>query len=133
MHDSIKQKIMPNYLIETSFLIPLTEDKVIGNGTLHPQSRWLELETQLFETFKGYTLSKEYYDGCWECPDTYKPVYDTSRKYIVALKPKDLKKLKILLKMAAFTFRQEEIYFVASGKVEFIENEQYKRIQNDLW
>lgn len=132
IYNSIKYKLMPNQLIETSFLIPLTEDKVIGDGKLHPSSRWLELKNKLFKTFKGYTVSSGFYGGCWERPDTRKPVYDTSKKYFVALRPKDLKKIRVFLKTVAFIFRQEEIYFVINGKVEFIENDRHKKIQNTL-
>ena len=124
LYNSIKHKLMPSCLIETSFLIPLTEDKDIGNGELHPLSRWLELERKLFKNFKGYTRARGGYDGCWEeDSDTKREVYDTSKRYFVALRPKDLKKMKAFLKTMASIFKQKEIYFVRGGKVDFIKKD----------
>lgn len=128
LYKSIKHKLKSNDLIEASFLVPVTEDKDIGTGNFHPKSRWLELEHQLFKIFKGYTLSKESYDGCWESSDTHKAVRDSSRKYFVALRVKYLKKLRTFLKITASTFRQKEIYFVRNGKVEFIQNDLHKKL-----
>lgn len=122
-----KQRLKVSY-IEASFLIPVTEDKDIGTGNFHPKTRWLELEYRLFKNFKGYTLSKESYDGCWESSDTHRPAHDTSRKYFVAIRMTYLKRLRVFLKTAAFTFRQKEIYLVRDGKVEFIQNDLHKKI-----
>ena len=108
-------------LIQTSFLIPLHEDKHIGNGRLHPANRWIQLQRKLYAAFGAWTLAPGYYKGSYKDPDTGMEVSDLSRKYILTVPKKDLKKLKIFLKKEGVIFRQKYIYFEAAGKVELLE------------
>jgi len=107
-------------LIETSFLIPSHEDKDAGNGQLHPISRWNSLLSGLLLDFGGWTLDRGLFQGCYPDPDCGEPVFDASRKVFVAVKKKDLKRLRRFLKRVTIDFRQKEIYFCITGKVEFI-------------
>jgi hypothetical protein len=107
--------------IETSFLIPLHEDKEIGNGKLHPSDRWTFFQRKLYITFEGWTLAPGVYQGCYKEPDTGQEIADFSYKYILAVAKKDLDKLKEFLRTECAVFRQKFIYFEAAGKVELLE------------
>lgn len=110
-------------LIETSFLIPLHEDKDIGNGRLHPATRWMYFQRRLFNCFAGWTLAPGIYKGSYRDPKTGLEVTDLSRKYILAVPKNDLSKLRIFLKKEGAIFRQKFIYFEVAGKVELLEVE----------
>lgn len=43
--------------IQTSFFIPLCEDKDIGNGRLHPATRWIQFQRKLYVDFGAWTLA----------------------------------------------------------------------------
>lgn len=106
--------------IQTSFLIPMHEDNDIGNSRLHPATRWKQFQRKLFITFGAWTLAPGNYKGSYKDPDTGLEVRDLSRKYILAVPKKELKRLKDLLKEEGVIFRQKFIYFEAAGKVELL-------------
>lgn len=108
-------------LIQISFLIPLCEDKDIGNGKLHPTTRWTRFQRKLYAAFGAWTLAPGSYKGGYKDPDTGIEVKELSQKYILAVPKKDLKRLKNLLKEEAVFFRQKCIYFETAGKVELLE------------
>lgn len=119
MEENQKRKI-----IQTSFLVPITEDESVGNGDLHPYTRWERLQSDLFVNFQGSTLAPGPYRGDYPDPDTGEKITDLSRKYYVAIEEKDLGKLRKFLKeVVGPLFRQKCIYFEARGEVEFIESD----------
>ena len=121
-----KDKSKDVHLIETSFLIPLKEDRRVGNGDFQPMSRWKYLHEQLYLKFEGYSIERGLFNGCYRDEDTGERVYDVSRKFYVAVKQKDLNIIRTFLKEAATTFCQKSIYFAITGKVEFIKGENKK-------
>jgi len=114
---------MPNKikLIQASFLIPLHEDKDIGNNKLHPVTRWVQFQRKLYAVFGAWTMAPGDYKGIYKDPQTGMEVKDISRKYILAIPKKDLKRLKEFLKREGVIFRQKWIYLEAAGKVELLE------------
>jgi len=62
--------------IQTSFFIPLYEDKDIGNGRLHPATRWTQYQKKLYVNFGAWTLAPGYYKGSYKDPDTELEVVD---------------------------------------------------------
>lgn len=106
--------------IQTSFFIPLYEDNDIGNGRLHPSTRWTQYQKNLYVNFGAWTLAPGYYKGSYKDPDTGLEVVDLSRKYILAVPKKELRRLKDFLKEEGVIFRQKYIYFEAAGKVELL-------------
>lgn len=108
-------------LIQTSFLIPLREDKDIGNDRLHPATRWAVFQRKLYAAFGAWTLAPGNYEGSYRDPDTGFEVSELSRKYILAVSKRDLKRLKDFLKEEGASFQQKFIYFEAAGKVELLE------------
>ncbi len=107
-------------LIQTSFFIPVHEDKEIGNGRLHPATRWIQFQTKLFVDFGAWTLAPGHYKGGYRDPDTGLEVVDLSRKYILAVPKRGLRRLKDFLMEEGIIFRQKYIYFEAAGKVELL-------------
>ena len=107
--------------IQTTFLIPLYEDKNFGNGKLHPATRWTQFHKKLYATFGAWTLAPGEYRGSYKDPQTGEEVPDLSRKYILAVSKKDLKKLKDFLKEEGAIFLQKCIYLETAGKVEILE------------
>lgn len=104
-------------------MVPIKEDKSIGNGDLHPYDKWEILKKDLYVKFQGATLAPGFYEGAYSDPDTGKMVMDSSRKYIVALKKEELNKLKKYLRdVVGPMFRQKCIYFEVKGEVELIES-----------
>ncbi|MCD6257177.1 hypothetical protein J7J45_03825 [Candidatus Aerophobetes bacterium] len=104
-------------MVQTSFLIPLKDQ---FTQDLHPYTKFEELEKDLLLMFGGWT-STGIVRGCWKDPDTNKEIYERSRKYVIAVKKKDVNKLREYLKNKAKTmFGQKSIYFEIAGKVEFL-------------
>lgn len=110
-------------LIETYFLVPIREDKEVGDGQLHKPEKWKNLQDALYRRFGGHTherrihyvlgLEGDYADGA-------RRVVDESRKYVVALERQKLSDMRCFLEGVADDFRQKEIYFHVAGPVEFI-------------
>ena len=111
--------------VETRFLVPIHEDKQVGNGSLHPPFRWEWLQTYLYDHFDGYTLALGLYRGVWRSPSG-KKVSDLSRTYIVAIDTERVDELKVFLREVAQEFRQQSLYFSVAGEVEFIEGIPYQ-------
>jgi len=107
-------------MVEASFLIPIREDKDVGNRKLHPPERWNYFRNRLFDEFGGYTIAPGNYSGCYTDPDTQTLVSDQSRKYILALQENEIHKLRSFLRMEAVIFRQKVLYLEIGGRVEFI-------------
>ena len=107
-------------ILEASFLIPVSEDRDVGNGMLHPSERWDQFRDRLIEEFGGYTIAPGYYLGCYTDPDTQTLVSDRSRKYILALPENEAPALRVFLRKEAVIFRQKVVYLEIGGKVEFI-------------
>ncbi len=105
---------------EIEFFVPIREDKYIGNGKLHPYTRWEWLEKELYIAFEGWTKSPMNYNGVYKDEDTNEMVPDESRKYTVAIKEGEIVEVKKLLKKVAMEFRQKSIYLSIAGKVIFI-------------
>jgi len=116
--------------VQTSFLIPLHEDKHIGNGRLHSATRWDHFHRKLYAAFGAWTLAPGNYKGSYKDPDTGREVSDLSRKYFIAVPKKNLKRLKDFLKEEGAIFRQKYIYFEAAGKVELLEVNYEKILRN---
>jgi len=106
--------------VQTSFFIPLYEDNDVGNGRLHPATRWIQFQRKLYVYFRAWTLAPGNYKGSYKDPDTGLEVVDLSRKYILAVPKKELRKLKDFLKEEGVIFRQKYIYFEVAGKVELL-------------
>lgn len=107
-------------LIQTSFFIPLYEDKDVGNGGLHPATRWIQFQSKLYVDFGAWTLAPGNYKGNYKDPESGLEVVDLSRKYILAVPIKGLRRLKDFLKVEGIIFRQKYIYFEVAGKVELL-------------
>src|SRR5438105_15802123 len=50
-------------LIEAAFLIPIREDRYVGNGRLHPHTRWQRLTRDLYHMFEGWSLIPDWSRG----------------------------------------------------------------------
>lgn len=113
---------MINYkgIIEATFLVPINEDRNVGNGELHSHSKWGWLKRELYGRFGGFTISSNLYHGEWENPKTKEKIRDTSRKYFVDIYRKDLDKMRAFIKEIANVFCQDCIRFAYEGKVEYI-------------
>ncbi len=79
------------------------------------------VEGSFWETFNTPgTLAPGLYEGGYSDPDTGERVTDASRKYILAVKKSDVKKLRAVLREACRVFEQKCIYFNVGGTVEFV-------------
>ena len=97
------------------------EDKYVGNGRLHPATRWTRFQRKLYTAFGAWTVAPGNYKGSYKDPDTGLQISELSRKYILAVPKKYLRRLKDFLKEEGVIFRQKCIYFEAAGKVELLE------------
>ena len=112
-------------LIETYFLVPIREDKRVGNGKRHKVAKWKKLQDDLYKQFRGQTRGANIHyelglaEGDYD--DMGTRVTDKCRKYIVAMDPERLDEIRDFLKKVADDFKQECIYFNHHGGcVEFI-------------
>ena len=110
-------------IVECYFLIPLNRDKVISDGERHPPLVWQWLNDAVYTTFEGLTIAPGVYKGIWKSPKTGQAVRDSTRKFIIALPPKDVEKLRSFLRQACRVFEQECIYLNVGGYVEYVEPE----------
>jgi hypothetical protein len=115
-----KLNLQDEETVETSFLVPIREDVEAGNGELHSSELWEVLTLLLWTLFDGQTQPHSTYEGSWMDPTTGKVFKDESRKFIIAVKRKDLARLKGLIQIAAIMFKQKCIYFVYEGKVDYV-------------
>lgn len=107
-------------MVQTTFLVPIREDKSIGDGELHPEGRWGELIEILYEEFGGWTIAPDFYPGGWKNPKTGERIEDESRKYFVDIKRKELGKMRSIIRWIAQEFKQQCIRFEHEGEVEYI-------------
>lgn len=105
---------------EFTVLIPITQDKDVGNGNPHKAFVWKEFEDDLTVLFEAYSRLKATMDGVWRDPKG-NLVCDESRIYKIAVKQKDINKLKTYLQKACQMFHQQCLYVESGGEVEFIE------------
>lgn len=108
--------------VECSFFVPLRRDANLADGELHSTLAWTWLHDELDRIFGGLTEAPGIYRGAYIDPDTKAKVKDWSRRYIVALESKDVRKLRRLLAQACSVFEQKCIYLSVAGHVEFIQN-----------
>lgn len=116
-------------LIEAAFLIPIREDRYVGNGRLHPHTRWQRLTRDLYYMFAGWSRAPGLVEGVYKDPDTGQPVSDKSRQYVIALPMRELDRLRHYLQEVGAVFKQKIIYLSVAGKVEFVEA-RYEDISN---
>jgi hypothetical protein len=108
-------------LVEAAFLIPIREDRDVGNGRLHPYTRWQRLTRDLYHMFEGWSRAPGLVEGVYKDPDTGQPVSDKSRRYVVALPQRELEHLRRYLREVGAVFKQKVIYLSVAGQVEFVE------------
>jgi len=109
--------------VEVSFLVPLRADANLGDGALHNPAKWQILHQCLYLSFGGWTCTG-HVEGCYQDPDTLQPVFDESRRYVVAVEPDRLDEIRAFLGRVGRTFVQKSIYMAVLGQVEFIEGKQ---------
>lgn len=112
-------------IIQTTFLVPIREDKKVGNGELHPEWRWEDIIEELYKKFGGWTMAPNLYPGGWVNPKSGNRIDDESRKYFVDIKRKDLNKMRAFIEDTAGMFKQICVRFEYEGKVEYI----YQRME----
>jgi hypothetical protein len=106
-------------LLECAFLIPLRRDKNLSDGELHEPEAWQWLRTCLFQ-FGGGNKSNATEEGFYVDPDTHEQVWDECWRYVVALPPGHVRRLRALLREACDRFQQKCIYLSVAGQVEFV-------------
>lgn len=109
-------------LIECSFLIPIQRDSELSDGSLHSPTEWQWLDMELRARFGGATKSPGLHTGFYTDSDSGQQVADRSRRYVVAVKRKELNGLRDLLQQACVEFHQKCIYLSVAGEVEFLEH-----------
>jgi hypothetical protein len=101
-------------------LIPIHRDRNLSDGQPHLSSAWKWLDDRLYE-FEGGTRSGALYTGFYKDRDTKERVEDQSYRFEVALPPRQVSKLRSLLREACGVFQQKSIYLSVAGYVEFVE------------
>jgi hypothetical protein len=96
-------------LVEAAFLIPIREDRDVGNGRLHPHTRWQRLTRDLYHLFAGWSRAPGLVEGVYKDPDTGQPVADTSRRYVVALPQRELDRLRRYVHEVGAIFKQKVV------------------------
>lgn len=108
-------------LVECSFLIPVSRDSGLSDGKPHDADAWEWLMGEFWELFETPgTRAPGLYHGGYKDPDTGERVMDESRKYILAVGRRELRKLRNVLRQACIVFAQKCIYLSVAGKVEFV-------------
>jgi hypothetical protein len=113
-------------LVECSFLIPIHRDNRLSDGQAHLPEAWDWLDDKLYE-LGGGTRSTALYVGFYQDRDTKERVEDQSRRYEVAVPPKQLARLRALLRKACGIFQQKCIYLSVAGYVEFVEGRGHEK------
>jgi hypothetical protein len=65
-------------LVEAAFLIPIREDRYVGNGRLHPHTRWQRLTRDLYHMFEGWSRDPGLVEGVYKVRIPVNP-FRTSR------------------------------------------------------
>jgi len=107
---------------ECKFLIPLSEDSVVGNGELQPGTRWEYFHEDLDTRYSnGWSLIEgATQKGRWEDPELGDFSIDDSRIYLIALDDEAVQDLKDYLSEVCHLFKQRCIYFTIRGEVKII-------------
>lgn len=108
-------------IVECSFLIPVSGDAALSDGSDHSTEQWDWLTSELWSRFGGATQSPGLYVGFYTDPDTGQQVTDESRRFTVAVSQGRLRDVRELMREACDIFCQKCIYLSIAGKVEFIE------------
>ena len=108
-------------IVEAAFLIPIREDRQVGNGLLHPDSKWQKFTRELYQMFEGWSREPGLVEGVYKDPETGQPVSDKSRRYVVAIPQREVDRLRHYLQKIGSVFKQKVIYLSIAGKVEFVE------------
>ena len=108
-------------VLECTFLIPIRRDADLSDGRLHSTTAWNWLSDELYEQFGGRTVAPGLYQGVYKDPETRQTVRDKCRKFTVAVKRREVGRIRRLLAEACDRFRQKCIYLSVAGRVEFIE------------
>ena len=116
-------------LIEAAFLIPIREDRYVGNGRLRPHTRWQRLTRDLYHMFESWSRDPGLVEGVYKDPDTGQSTSDKSRRYVIALPQRELDRLRRYLQEVGAVFKQKIVYLSVAGKVEFVEA-RYEDISN---
>jgi hypothetical protein len=124
-HSEGKQRVARKRLLEWAFLIPVRRDRNLSNGRPHRQATWNWLEASLAE-FGGATRDTAPQEGWYLDRDSGERVPDTSRRYYVAVAPKQLARLRAVLRQACVEFHQKCIYLSVAGAVEFVRGPGYE-------
>jgi hypothetical protein len=106
--------------IRTCFLIPLTQDREVGNGQLHSTTVWTHFHRLLTVTFDGWRVSSATSAGTWRDPKTGAVAKDTCREYVIAMPRKTITMLRKFLRTECVAFKQKVIYLEVGGEVEYI-------------
>lgn len=107
--------------VETTVLIPMKEDRNVGNSDFHPHTRWTKLDEDLYDKFKGWTVSPGLYEGNYPDPDTGEKVTDSSRVYIIDIDKGSIDVLRTYLgEVVGPMFRQKCIRLTIKGEVEYV-------------
>lgn len=113
---------MGTSLLECSFFIPINRDSVLSDGKPHTTDAWEWLLDQFWDLFDSPgTRAPGFYHGGYTDPDTGERVMDESRRYILAVTRRDVRRLRRVLQEACVVFQQKCIYLSVAGKVEFVE------------
>lgn len=117
----MSQEKFDEQYVQVSYLVPITEDRFLGDGEPHTRLRWQLHTDKLFEKFGGYTRVPGLFEGEYRDPDSGVRVADKSIEFRIAIPVKDAKKLRLFIKnFVAPLFRQKIIYVVIMGQVELI-------------
>lgn len=112
-----------NKKIVITVLVPIKEDINVGNGDLHPHTRWTKLGDDLYEKFRGKTISPGLYEGDYPDPDTGKKVTDLSREYKIDVDEDSINVLRSYIgEVVGPMFRQKCIRITVGSKVEYVDS-----------
>ena len=109
--------------VECSFLIPLVRN---SDRTKHSPTAWRLLQDTLRRHFGGLTGPERVINVARDCKrgEYTSPeggvIEDESHRYTVAVEPGRVDELRVVLRRAANTFDQIEIYLSVRGDVEFV-------------
>ena len=114
--------VQDDELVECAFLIPLVRN---SDRQPHRPACWNALHDALFSRFGGRTGPELIYRTIRPVPGEYRDdagtrVTDENWRYIAAVPRRRLDDLRRLLRQAANTFDQDEIYLSVAGLVEFL-------------
>lgn len=115
------QRKRPASKIQVDFLIPLREDVVVGNGSLHSDLRWKYFDREIYCKFGDMTKAPGLYDGIYTDPKSRMKVHDKSIMFFIVIEKRDSKKMIGFIKnFIGPLFRQRAVYCKIGYAVYFI-------------